>query len=214
MTLPVLSAQQPIVNPDRRPSSLFLRFMNETRLEQIRTDQRQDATAAELARQLALINEALQLAGLALETADAAGTGTARSGSAMGSFVLTGTGTVSPVTVPLLTVSAGNLTIPGTGPSAMIGTTAMTGGTTVSAEYDIVELPSATVVFSGTFTVNDVTGDEPSQIFQVVHTSAPDVAALNLARAATGSVSYRVDVRRVSGANMTGMRFYLFARRS
>lgn len=173
------------------------------------------AVQAQQSAQLELINQALELAGLALETADAAGGGSARSGSDTGAFVLTGTGDVSPCTVALTTVSAGDLTIPGTGPGVTYGSTAMTGGSTVSAEYDIVEVSGGdTVVFSGEFTINDVTGDEPSQVFQVIHPSAAAVAAFTDARASTGSVSYRVDVRRVSGATMTGVKFYLFARRS
>lgn len=44
--LPKLSAQQPIVNPDRKPSSPFLQFMEATRSTQEATDTRQDAADA------------------------------------------------------------------------------------------------------------------------------------------------------------------------
>lgn len=220
--LPRVRAADPITVPDGRAANAFVRFWD-TMCRLIESQEnRQNTLIADLqavqqqqAAQLELINDALELAGLALATADAASGGTARSGSDTGSFALTGTGDVSPCTVPLLTVSAGLLTIPGTGPGVLYGTTTMTGGLTVEAEYDIVEVTGTeTVVFSGTFTINDVTGDEPSQVFQVVHPSAPDVAAFSETRASTGSVSYRVDVRRVSGATMTGVRFYLFARRA
>lgn len=214
--LPRVRAADPITGTDGRAANAFVRFWD-TICRQIEgQENNQNAILAQLSAQLELINQALELAGLALETADAAGGGPSRSGSNTGSFVLSGTGDVSPCLVALTTVSADNLTVPGTGPGVTYGSTAMTGGTTVDAEYDIVEVVSGvdTVVFTGTFTINDITGDEPSQVFQVVHTSAPDIAAFSEARTSTGSVSYRIDVRRVSGATMTGVKFYLFARRS
>lgn len=174
------------------------------------------ALQVQQAQQLDLINQALELAGLALETADSGGT--TKSGSSTGSFLLSSTSFGSGIaTVNLTSVAAGNLTIPGTGPSQQVGTTSMTGGTYTEGEYRIIEVDNGVdngTVFTGQFNVTDITTDEPNQIFTVSHTSADAVAAFVSARTTTGNVDYRVEVRRVSGATMTGMRFYLFARRA
>lgn len=227
-TLPRVRANSPITDKEGKAVNAFVMFWEKlcrqiegqensqnSLIATIQTIQAQQAAIqAQQAAQLVLINQALELAGLALETAD--GGGPNKSGSATAIFALTGTGSVTGPLVTLAGVSAGVLTVPGTGPSQVIGTTSMTGGNYVEAEYDIVEVVSGvdTVVFTGTFNVTDVTGDEPNQIFQVVHTSAPDIAAFTSARASTGTLAYRVDVRRLTGATMLGMRFYLFARRA
>lgn len=222
--LPRLKALFGIVNGNGQPTDFFLRLWNLELVPRIEAQEAsQDATIAAIqalqvqqAQQLDLINQALELAGLALETADAGGT--TKSGSSTGSFALTSTSFGAAVaTVNLTSVGAGNLTIPGTGPSQQIGTTMMTGGTFTSAEYQIVEVDNGVdngVVFTGQFTVTDITTDEPNQIFTVNHTSADAVAAFVSARTTTGNVDYRVETRRVSGANMSGMKFYLFVRRA
>lgn len=220
--LPRLKSNLAIVNKDGKPEDYFLRLFNVDFAQRLEANENNQAMLiaqiqdiqAQQAEQLVLINQALELAGLALETAD--GGGPNKSGSNTGTFALSGTASVPATTVALAGVVAGNLTIPGTGPSQIVGTTAMTGGNYVEAEYDVVEVVSGvdTVVFTGTFNVTDVTGDEPYQIFQVSHTSAAAVAAFTSARTSTGTMDYRLDVRRVSGASMTGMRFYLFVRRA
>lgn len=220
--LPRLKANLAIVDGKGLPLGYFLRLFNIELAERIEQNEADQAAtiialqqlAAQQAEQLVLINQALELAGLALETAD--GGSTTKSGSNTGSFSLSGTSAVPVTTVALAGVVAGNLTIPGTGPSQVIGTTAMTGGNYVEAEYDIVEVVGGidTVVFTGQFNVLDVTGDEPYQIFQVNHTSSASVAAFTTARSTTGTMDYRLDVRRLTGASMTGMRFYLFVRRA
>lgn len=223
--LPRLQYRLAIVDASGRPTSTFMDFFNvqfagkiESQenaqestiqaIQQIQTDQ---------AAQLALINEALQLAGLALETADAAGGGSVRSGSSTAIYGLSGTGFTAAGQVDLTTVSAGNLTIPGSGPSVLYGSTSMSGGSVLNGEYRIIEVDNGVdngTVFTGTFFVTDVTTDEPQQVLIMSHTSAPDVSAFSDPRTTTGNVSYRVEVRRVSGAIMSGMRFYLFARRA
>lgn len=220
--LPRLKANLAIVDGKGLPLGYFLRLFNielAQRIEQNEADQAAtlialQQLASQQASQLVLINQALELAGLALETADSGST--TKSGANTGIFSLSGTSTAPVTTVALTGVVAGDLTIPGTGPSQIIGTTAMTGGNYVEAEYDIVERIGGvdTVVFTGQFNVLDVTGDEPYQIFQVNHTSSADVAAFSAARFTTGTMDYRLDVRRLTGASMTGMRFYLFTRRA
>lgn len=220
--LPRLKANLAIVDGKGLPLGYFLRLFNIELAERIEQNEADQAAtlialqqlAAQQAEQLILINQALELAGLALETAD--GGSTTKSGSNTGTFSLSGTSTVPVTTVAFTGVVAGDLTIPGTGPSQIIGTTAMTGGNYVEAEYDIVEVIGGidTIVFTGQFNVLDVTGDEPYQIFQVNHTSSAAVAAFSAARSTTGTMDYRLDVRRLTGASMTGMRFYEFVRRA
>lgn len=221
--LPRLKANLAIVNGQGKPIDYFLRFWN---IDVVPLIERQEASQestlaaiqaiqAQQAQQLELINDALELAGLALATADG-GTPT-KSGSATGTFSLSGTSFVTATTVAMTSVSAGDLTIPGTSPTASPSLTAMTGGTVMNGEYQIIEIDNGVdngTVFTGTFIVTDVTTDEPTQIFSVNHVSASDVATFLDARTTTGAISYRAEVRRVSGANMTGMRFYLFARRA
>lgn len=221
--LPRLKANLAIVNGQGKPIDYFLRFWNIDVAPLIeRQEASQESTLAAIqaiqaqqAQQLELINDALELAGLALATADG-GTPT-KSGSATGTFSLSGTSFVNATTVALTSVSAGDLTIPGTSPTVSPSLTAMTGGTVMNGEYQIIEIDNGVdngTVFTGTFIVTDVTTDEPTQIFSVNHVSASAVAAFLDARTTTGAISYRAEVRRVSGANMTGMRFYLFARRA
>lgn len=221
--LPRLKANLAIVNGQGKPIDYFLRFWN---IDVVPLIERQEASQestlaaiqaiqAQQAQQLELINDALELAGLALATADG-GTPT-KSGSATGTFSLSGTSFNTATTVALTSVSAGDLTIPGTGPTVSPSITAMTGGTVLNGEYQIIEIDNGVdngTVFTGTFVVTDVTTDEPNQIFSINHVSASAVAAFLDARTTTGAISYRAEVRRVSGANMTGMRFYLFVRRA
>lgn len=223
LKLPRLKANLAMVNSKGQPLEYFLRFWN---MEVAPAIERQiadltdiiasiQAIQAQQSQQLDLINEALALAGLALETAD--GGSANKSGSATGTFSLSGTSFVPATTVALTSVSAGNLTLTGTGPTVTPSTTAMTLGTVLNGEYRIIEVDNGVdgdTVFTGTFTITDVTTDEPNQIFSVNHVSAPDIAAFNAPRTTTGAISYRAEVRRVSGANMTGVRFYLFTRRA
>lgn len=68
MALPKLSAQQRIVNPDGTPSSLFLRFMEETRTGQAAVDAAQEELIQALADAVEAI-EAAQAAALAAQEA-------------------------------------------------------------------------------------------------------------------------------------------------
>lgn len=72
MALPKLSAQQPIVNPDRKPSSPFLFFMERTRSEQEATDARQDEADAAIQALIQALQEAVAAIQVALQTAQAA----------------------------------------------------------------------------------------------------------------------------------------------
>lgn len=220
--LPRLQSRLPIVDAKGNPVTSFQRFFNIDFVGAIeKQETSQAAVLASLqniqtqqAAQLAQINQALELAGLALATADSGST--TQSGSNTGGFGLFSTSFAPAVTVSLTSVVAGTLTIPGTAPQLIYNGSTMSGGLTVDAEFRLVEVVGGidNVRYTGSFTITDVTGDEPFQVFQMDNFSAPDVAALSQARTSTGSVDYRIDVRRVSGATMTNLRFYLFARRA
>lgn len=214
--LPRLKANLAIVNGQGKPLDYFLRFWNIEVAPRI--EAQEAAQTAQLdaisqlqiqqQQQLDLIYQALELAG-----GSAGGT----SGSNTASFNLTGTGWVSSAIVSLTGVVAGNLKITGTGPNTQYGTSAMTGGTVAYGEYRIIEVVSGVdgdTVFTGTFYVTDQTTDEPSQVLFVTHSSQSAVSAFNDPRTTTGDIDYRVETRRISGASVTGMRFYLFAQRS
>ena len=222
MALPVLSAQQPIVNPDRRPSSLFLRFMEETRREQIRTDAAQDETVAALAAiveqlRVILINVqvAQQAANVAQETADTAiGSGTVSGFAENPSITVPDASWVLGPETELTGVVAGNLTITGTGPQQDDDVSLLGSGTrSFVGEYRVVEIVgmTETVVFTGSMTASQVGVDGTAV---VSNTSAADAAALNLARSSTGTVTYRIDARKTSGATITELYLYLFVRRA
>lgn len=219
MSLPRLSAQQPIVTAGGKPSSPFLQFMEEARKSQEATDAQQgeaidalEAINAQLQSAVDQINEALQLAGLALETADGAAGGATRSGSSSASDDLTGS--FVPITqVDLLTVSAGDLTFSGS--NYILTFVPPVIGATYFFEYQIFEVDNGVdngVVFPGSFTVYRPTAMSGNVI---TDTSATSFADFVDARTTTGSISYRVEARYVSGGTLSANLFFnLFARRT
>ena len=176
------------------------------------------ATAEVVTTQGGLIaagNEATQgataAANAAQAAADAAAGGSARSGSASNtSLNLTGTDWVNGPTVNLSTVSAGDLTLTGSGPQQDADVT-LSANRDFSGEYRIVEIVGMTedTVHTGTFTASPSGVEGGAFIY-------PDNSTMGFsqARASTGSVSYRLDVRRIDGPNLLDLGVYLYARRS
>jgi biotin carboxyl carrier protein len=150
---------------------------------------------AEQAAQLALIQaaqaqatSASQAANEAQSTADAAGGGTARSGtSIISAQPISGTVWNNGPAINLAGVVAGDLTITGSGPTGG----ALTAGNALSGEFRLVELVGSTTLFTGSFLITDS---------GVTNYSAADVAAFVAAEVTTGAVSYRFDVRRSGGS--------------
>lgn len=220
--LPRLQFRIAIVDPQGRPTNTFLDFFNNQfagKIEQQENTQAEtlaalDAVQMQQAAQLVQIQEALALAGLALETADGAAGGTVRSGSdsqVVGSLP----NTFTPVAqVDLLAVSAGNLTFPGSYPY-LSAPAFMTGGAYLVGDYQIIEVDNGVdngVVFTGTFAVSDVGGGSPLIIND---TSSPPISSFTSARTTTNSVSYRIEAKKNNPAiSLSEFGFYLFARRS
>lgn len=219
-----LSAYLFIVQATRAPTSAFITLWEKMCGKIEAQESSQDALIAEQAAQLALINQVLGIANGAVaaaaaaaaaaneaqESADGGGSATARSGSATDSTSISGTGWVTGPTINLTTVSAGDLTITGTG--IVSGT--LTAGSIVVGQFRVVELAGGTTIFPGvgdsnTFSVSSGgLAMEPSTI--------ASVAAFTKAEVTTGSVSYRMDVRRSGGpvGGAADINFYFFTRRS
>jgi hypothetical protein len=206
-----LSAFFAMVKADRTATSAFIALW-EKMCGKIETQEAQQDAAlvsqaaiiATLQAQFDMINANAAAANDAQETADTAGGGTARSGSASADVLsVTGTGWNNGPTVNLTGVSAGNLTISGSGPTG--GT--LTTGNVLSGEYRIVELAGSTTVFTGNFSLG---------LVGMTNNSASAVAAFSLAEVTTGAVSYRMDVRRTGGTSggEADISLYLFTRRS
>lgn len=217
--LPRLQQSLPIVDGQGKPLASFLRWWNIDVLGKIEVQENQQneqiaaitALQEQTTANIAAINEALALAGLALETADGAGAGPTRSGSDTGTITLTGA--FAPVAqVDLLTVSAGNLTFAGSVYSPSMTPVV---GVTYNYEYQIVEVDNGIdngVVFPGSFTIFRAS---PMSDVVTTDTSATSLGSFSGARTTTGSISYRVEARYTSPTPpSTDLFFNLFARRA
>jgi hypothetical protein len=205
-----------IVDAQGRPTPYFQRFYNDT-VQAI-----EEAVGAN-AQTLLGLQQTLMALQASQETAQAAQqaannaqiTADAGGGARSGSDYQVANTDPTPITitsVPLLSVSAGNLTIEGTGPQQSEATVVTD---VTSGSYDVIETVAAvdTVVFSGTFVIYPT---EPvfgvPQAPTVSHTSAASVASFVSARASTGTVDYRVDIS--TSLPVTGLAFYMYVRRA
>ena len=178
--------------------------------------------------QLLLITQALEAAGIAIQTANAAqaaadggGSATARSGSSANPTVNLGplNTWIDGPTVNLLTVSAGDLTIPGTGPQ-QDADVVIQEGSTFTGEYRVLEVIGG--VTTATFGPWDfsATAAGPADGFgnypaAISNPDASTVAAFLFARSSTGSVDYKVQARWTGGLGpLQDLQLYIFARRS
>lgn len=235
-------SQQPITSDGRGPSQTFVRFWEQVRTSiavalsgiqgQVtdlaaiqRTQAAQQAQIlaqnAQILAQQTAINQALGLSQIAQSTAndaqtaaDAAGGGTARSASATNPSVnLFGTGWIGGPIVNLTGVSAGNLTITGTGPQ-QDDDVFMSSGTSISGKYRVVEVIGGIDGTSWEFNFSASAPNYPDTLATVVNTDASAVASFSQALATTGAVSYRIDAQRVIGGTLDALTLYIFVRRS
>jgi hypothetical protein len=213
-----------MVKADRTASSAFIALWEKMCGKIEAQEASQDNVLDELASQLELINEALGIATGAAATASAAaaaangaqgsadggGSATARSGSAPDSTTILGTSWVLGPTINLTTVSAGNLTITGTG----IVSAQLTSGSVVVGEFRVVELAGGTTIFPGVGDANVFSVSSGGLAMEP--STVASVAAFSLAESTTGPVGYRMDVRRAGGpvGGEAEVDLYFFARRS
>lgn len=221
-SIPGWNSNTPITEKGDRPSVVFINWMN-LMLSALKANVTSInnsilALQAQQATFLAAQNSATtaQLtAATAQATADSGGA--ARSGNATGTINV-GSGWSAACQVDLLTVSAGNLTIEGTGPLQDV-TTDITPPGIYTAAWRVVEIVGAveTVVFTGSYDANHFTINVTESIVEQLYlynTTDTSAGAVTIPRASVGSVSYRLDLQGVSGVVFYNVIGTLFVRRS
>lgn len=231
--LPRLNQGIPIIDPKGNPLPYFIRFWDEfcRQIESTVIDLQTvvadlEVVTADLAASIVQIQDVLEIAQAAQQTANDAQTaadnaagGTARSGAATDPAIDVTAAYptwVSGPQVDLTGVSAGNLTIPGSGPQ-QDSDVELDGAASVvrNFEWRVVEVVLGVdeVVFEGTFTAFRAGGGVTTTI---ANGSSSAASSFSLARTSTGAVSYRIDARRAPGTNddLTSLLLYVFARRS
>lgn len=209
--LPRLKANLAIVNGQGKPLDYFLRFWNidvaplierqEAAQEETLTDisDIQDALAA----QLILIQEALELAGIAV------GEGGGVTGSTTDVLDVDATWTPGPV-VALTGLVAGTLTIPGSGFVFSPATTGPVGE--VNGEMRLVEIVGVTETIVGGPWSYAAEGINGKTGYSVYFANPSEVNSFSAAATSTGDVSYRLDVRSDIYTEQASLK--LFVRRS
>lgn len=223
-----LSAFFPLVKADRSATKDFITLWEKLcrKLEEV-IALIQRALVGQSA-QLVLITQALEAAGIAIQTANAAqaaadggGSATARSGSATNPSVTLGplNTWIDGPTVNLLTVSAGDLTIPGSGPQ-QDADVVIQEGTTFAGQYRVLEvIGGVTTATFGPWDFSAIASGSPDGFGNypaaISNPDASTVAAFLFARSSTGSVDYKIQARWTGGlAPLQDLQLYIFARRS
>lgn len=211
--LPRLKANLAIVNSKGNPLDYFLRFWNievAPRIEQQEAGQDQliqqiQDLQAQQAAQLDLINQALELAGIALETAG----GNAGSSSSVND--ITDAAWTEGPQVDLTGVVPGDLTVQGTGLQVVMGVTDQNFAPQVGGEIRVVEIDGVTeTVVGGPWVFLANKNDASSKTFTIMNGVPSD---FSIALTTTGDLSYRLDARMNSFFAMNDVKFYIFVRR-
>lgn len=211
--LPRLKANLAIVNGQGKPLDYFLRFWNievAPRIEQQESDQNallakiQELQASQ-AQQLILINEALELAGIAI------GLSGGNSGSTTVEVDMAPSAWVPGPQVDLTGVVAGDLTIPGSGLFSKAGTTSFFGDT--NGEIRLVEIVAGVDTIIGGPWAYVITRSDPNPTGTVYVANASAIPVFTSARSTTGAVSYRIDTRMLDG-DVNNIDVKLYARRT
>lgn len=175
-----------------------------------------DSNVVNIQASLAAAAAAQATANNAQAAADAGGgTPSARSGSNTVTNLFVGADWTQGPLVPLLTVSAGNLT----GSASFNTATTATSPISATGQYRIQQVigVSETTVFTGNWIITSAqisfAPDPPRWLVTASDQSSAALAALNLSLATTGSIDYRLDFI-LSGAAFTLKSTYLFVRRS
>lgn len=223
-----LSPYSFIVQATRAPTHEFIALWEKLCGKLEKQEAAQDAAQATQAAQLVLITQALEAAGIAIQTAndaqasaDAGGSATARSGSGTDPSVSLGPlgAWIDGPTVSLLTVSAGDLTVPGSGPQQDADVTIQE-GTTFSGQYRVIEvIGGVTTATFGPWSFSAIAAGAPDGFGNypaaISNPDASTVAAFLFARSSTGSVDYKIQARWTGGLGpLQNLQLYLFARRS
>lgn len=167
-----------------------------------------------LSEQTSALGEGVQVAqatgNAAREVADAAaGSGSVSAAATDPSVNLSGGPWEFGPQVDLTGVVAGILTITGTGPY-QDGDMSISGGDSAN-EFRVVEIVGGveSTIFTGSFVAAASSGGS-----SITNQSIAQVAAFSSSRPSTGSVSYRIDARTVSGGLVNSLALYIYARRA
>lgn len=218
LKLPRLQQNYAIVNERGEPTTFFVRLLNSEAFEALEKAVvsleevvvAQAATILSLSEVVAALQASSQVAQQAQQTANDTLSG--NTGSNTG--VVTADGSWQEAAAVSLTgVSAGTLTIFGTGPIQSPEVRKLSPGV-ANGDFRVVEVFGGVdeVLLTGTYSA--ASSGEPDVPPLVSNPSSQAVAALSSARTSTGTVGYRVDVRQNSGTLITDLSVYLFARRS
>lgn len=211
--LPRLKANLAIVNGQGKPFDYFLRFWNievAPHIEQQEADQNailaqiQELQAAQ-AQQLILINEALELAGIAI------GLSGGNSGTTVVEVDMLPSAWVPGPQVDLTSVVAGDLTIPSSGLVSKSTTTSLFGDT--NGEIRLVEIVAGVDTIIGGPWNFLITRADPNPAGTVYVTNPSEIPVFTSARTTTGAVSYRIDTRMLDG-DVNNIDVKLYARRT
>lgn len=203
--LPRIQRGIAIVDATGRALDYFLRLLDQAFTMIERSDARQDELLATQQAQLAFINEALTLAGIAI-----AGSG-GNSETATTEIDMTPSAWVLGPVVDLTGVVAGDVTIPSSGLYAKGTTTAFFGDT--NGQVRLVEIVGGVDTIIGgpwNFTISRV---DPNPAGAVYVGNAAEINTFTQARTTTGAVSYRIDARMTDG-DVNNIDLKLFAKRS
>lgn len=212
--LPRLKANLAIVSGQGKPLDYFLRFWNievAPRIEQQETAQDELIEQLQIlqeqqAQQLILINEALELAGIAIGLSG----GNSGSTTVEVDMSIPPNWVLGPV-VDLTGVVAGDLTIPGSGLFSKPTTTSFTGER--QGQLRVVEIVGGIDTIIGgpwTFTV---TRPDPNPASTVYVGNPAEIPIFTAARSTTGAVSYRIDTQMLDG-DVNNIDVKLYARRT
>lgn len=220
--IPGWNSSTPVTEKGDLPSVVFINWQN-TMLKAIQAailTLNNQVTA--LTQQQAIFLAAQNASSTAQATAAAAQAtadsgGSARSGNAT-STINVGASWSAAATVNLLTVSAGNLTIEGSGPLQASNSDVVPGGST-TGNWRVVEIVGATetVVFTGTFSVVKtqlVLEGSFSELLYIYNDNDTSAASVTIPQTSTGSVSYRLDLQGSPGVVYYNVIGTLFVRRS
>lgn len=220
--IPGWNSSTPVTEKGDLPSVVFINWQN-TMLKAIQAailTLNNQVTA--LTQQQAIFLAAQNASSTAQATAAAAQAtadsgGTARSGTATSTINVGASWSVA-ATVNLLTVSAGNLTIEGSGPLQASNSDVVPGGVS-TGNWRVVEIVGATetVVFTGTFSAAKtqlIIEGAVEELLYIYNDNDTSAASVTIPQTSTGSVSYRLDLQGSPGVVYYNVIGTLFVRRS
>lgn len=203
LNIPGFTSGTQITEKGDRPSSLFVNWMNGILTAISSAVNQNTAAIALLAQQQALLIATQQSAAVAQAAAsaaqttadNAAGAG-AVSGNDQGVIDFSST-FVTAASVTLTGVSAGTLTISGSGPQQGNSTDFSLTNTTRSGNWQIVEIQgvTSTVLFVGTFQVSKFyDGELGVQQIYLYNDTDPNLINAAIGRASTGTMTYELQL--------------------